>query len=72
MPYFVYHIKPFGQLKLLSEFDQYAPASEQAKQLRNQLALPPAERIKVIFAQDALQAEDLLCALRPAPPLGDD
>lgn len=72
MPYFVYHVKPFGQLKLLSEFAQYAAASAHAKQLRSQLGVPPAERIKVIFAQDALHAEDLLCEVRAAPPLGDD
>ncbi|GAB4213577.1 MAG: hypothetical protein Fur007_08040 [Rhodoferax sp.] len=72
MPYFVYHVKPFGQIKALGEHASFALASQQAKQLRAEMALPVGEKVKVIFAEDAWTAEDLLCQVREAPPAGDD
>jgi hypothetical protein len=30
------------------------------------------EKIKIMFAEDALQAEDLLCQVRTPGPKGDD
>jgi hypothetical protein len=72
MPYYIYRVKPFAQLEQLAVFDSFAQASQQAKVLRQQLNVPPAEKVKVMFAEDALQAEDLLCQIRVASPRGDD
>ena len=71
MPYYIYRIKPFAQLEQL-ELDNFPEASKQAKKLRQQLDLPATEKVKVIFAEDASQAEDLLCQVRVAGPKGDD
>ncbi|MBE0472621.1 hypothetical protein [Rhodoferax sp.] len=72
MPYYIYHIKPFAQLEQLSVFESFAEASKQAKALRLSLDLPASEKVKVIFADNPLQAEDLLCQVRTAGPKGDD
>ncbi len=73
MPYFVYRIKPFTQLEEEARYESFAPASAHAKRLRAE-GLPDTERVKVIFAEDAFQAEDLLSQVRsrPAGPDGDD
>jgi hypothetical protein len=72
MPYYIYRIKPFAQLEQLDKFDTFPDASKQAKMLRQQLDLPATDKVKVIFADDPLQAEDLLCQVRVAGPKGDD
>ena len=72
MPYYIYRIKPFAQLEQLDKLDNFPEASNQAKKLRQQLDLPATDKVKVIFADDALQAEDLLCQVRVAGPKGDD
>jgi hypothetical protein len=72
MPYFIYRIKPFAQLEQLGKFDNFSDASKQVKMLRQQLDLPATDKVKVIFAEDPLQAEDLLCQVREAGPKGDD
>lgn len=71
MPYFIYRVKPFGQLEQLSAFETFPEASKHAKMLRLTLATP-TEKVKVIFADDPLHAEDLLCQVRTAGPKGDD
>jgi len=72
MPYYIYRVKPFAQLEQLSVFESFAEASKQAKVLRLALDLPVSEKVKVIFADNPLQAEDLLCQVRTAGPKGDD
>jgi len=72
MPYYIYRVKPFAQLEQLSVFESFAEASKQAKVLRLTLDLPASEKVKVIFADSPLQAEDLLCQVRTAGPKGDD
>ncbi|MDD2917536.1 hypothetical protein [Rhodoferax sp.] len=72
MPYYIYRIKPFAQFEQLSVFASFAEASKQAKVLRLELDLPASEKVKVIFADNPLQAEDLLCQVRTAGPKGDD
>ena len=72
MPYFVFSIRPFGQLAKLAEFAAFKDASAHAKSLR---ASPPggdAAKIKVMFADNPQLAEDLLCQAREAGPSGDD
>ncbi len=72
MPYYVFSVKPFAQLEKLAEFDDFASASAQAKALRSAQTGRDAPRIKLIFAEDPLAAEDLLLQVRQAGPTGDD
>ncbi len=72
MPYYIYHVKPFGQLEQLRALDTFSEASKQAKLLRLQLELPATDKVKVIFAENPSQAEELLCQVRVAGPKGDD
>jgi hypothetical protein len=72
MPYYIYRVKPFAQLEKLAVFDAFAEASAQAKALRATQSAQAPEKIKMIFAEDELQAQDLLCQVRDAPPRGDE
>ncbi|HNV58497.1 MAG TPA: hypothetical protein PKH72_02480 [Rhodoferax sp.] len=72
MPYYIYRVKPFAQLEKLAAFDAFAEASAQAKALRATQSTGTPGKIKVIFAEDELRAEDLLCQVRDAPPRGDE
>lgn len=72
MPYYVYSVRPFAQLERLAAFDAFRDASAHAKTLRGALPAGGDARIKVIFADNELQAEDLLCQVRDAGPTGDD
>jgi hypothetical protein len=72
MPYYIYRVKPFAQLEKLAPFDVFSEASAQAKTLRATQSAETPEKIKVMFADDELQAEDLLCQVRDAPPRGDE
>lgn len=72
MPYYIYRIKPFFQLEKLAEFDTFNAASAQAKVLRAQQTDDTPGKVKVMFADTELQAQDLLCQVRTAAPRGDD
>ena len=72
MPYYIYSIKPFGQLDKLCEFEAFGDASTQAKALRSAQVAEAPEKIKVIFAESEIQAEDLLCQVRTPAPRGDE
>ncbi len=72
MPYYIYLVKPFAQLEKLAAFDAFAEASANAKSLRAAQNAGTQGKIKVIFAENELQAEDLLCQVRDAPPRGDE
>lgn len=72
MPYYVYAVKPFAQLERLAEFDAFRPASVHAKALRQAAPADAAARIRVMFADNPLAAEDLLLQLREAGPSGDE
>ena len=72
MPYYVYAVKPFAQLDRLAEFDAFKAASAHAKSLRAAQPVAGQARIKVMFADTALAAEDLLLQVRDAGPTGDD
>jgi hypothetical protein len=71
MPYFVYRVQPFAQLEPLGQYATFQDASREAKALR---AAQPGQprRVRVIFADNALAAEDLLLQVREVPPGGDD
>jgi hypothetical protein len=69
MPYFVYRVLPFAQLEQLGSHASFSQASSQAKAVR---AEGGPGQVKVMFAEDALQAEDLLCQIRTPGPAGDE
>jgi hypothetical protein len=72
MPYFVFAVKPFAQLDKLGEFEVFKDASNYAKTLRAQQPAEEGVRIKVMFAEDQLSAEDLVNQLRTSVRTGDD
>ena len=72
MPYYIYRIKPFSQLEKLAEFDSFNDASASAKALRAAQSAETPGKVKIMFADNELQAEDLLCQVRVAGPKGDD
>ena len=78
MPYYIYRIQslPGGALKRLekvAEFAAFKEASAEAKRLRAAADLPLGSAVKVMFAENELQAEDLLSQVRePEPMIGDD
>jgi len=74
MPYFVYKITPpFKQLEKIDSFPNFKEASAFAKSVRTGMAEADNYTVKVIFAENELQAEDLLNQVRePEPMTGDD
>jgi hypothetical protein len=72
MPYYVYAVRPFAQLERLGEHAVFRDASAQAKALRATLTAGEAARIKVMFAETALAAEDLLLQIRDPEHPGEE
>ena len=72
MPYFVYRVQAFAQLQPLGEYASFPEASRAAKERRATEPGEPGRRVRVVFAENALAAEDLLLQVREAPPGGDD
>lgn len=72
MPYYVFAVRPFAQLDRLGEHAAFSDASAQAKALRTQLPAGDAARIRVMFADQAEAAEDLLLQVRDPRPAGEE
>lgn len=76
MPYYIYRITPVGpirQLAKITQFDSFKEASVEAKRLRREIDPSAGVTVKTIFAENELQAEDLLNQVREGEPLtGDD
>lgn len=76
MPYYIYRMTSLGpipRLEKITQFDAFKAASTEAKRLRRETDLGPAEAIKTIFAETELQAEDLLSQPRGEEPMtGED
>ncbi|MFZ9545112.1 MAG: hypothetical protein ACO27O_10960 [Hylemonella sp.] len=72
MPYYIYRIKPFSILEMLGTHDAFAAASAQATLLRAGRPQGSPDRIKVMFADNPLQAEDLLSQVREPRPTGEE
>lgn len=74
MPYFLYRLQPqpFMRLEPLGQCDTFPEASRQAKALRAAATDAAPGRVRIVFADNALVAEDLLLQVREAPPDGDD
>jgi hypothetical protein len=72
VPYYIYLVKPFAQLEKLAEFGAFSQASTRAKALRAAQEAHEPGKVKVIFADTELQAEDLLLQVRDAGPSGEE
>lgn len=75
MPYYIYRVTetPFKMLQKISEFEAFKEASNEAKRIRKEEDLTGGVQIKVMFADNELQAEDLLSQVREKEPItGDD
>jgi len=72
MPYYIYRIMPLGLLQKIEQHERFAEASARAKALRAADAPGTPGRVKVMFADNELQAEDLLGQIREPGPAGDD
>lgn len=74
MPYFIYKINAgptalVKQLEKLAEHEEYKAAKNQARELRAAQQAGDNATYKVIFADNALAAEEQLMELREAPIL---
>lgn len=72
MPYYVFSVRPFAQIRKLAEFAAFRDASAHAKALRAAPSDAADARIKVMFAENEQLAEDLLCQIRDPEPAGDE
>jgi len=74
MPYYVYRIETRGavrKLDALGAFDDYRSASLECRRLRAS-QLPESASIRMIFADNALRAEELLGEVREPGPIVDE
>lgn len=74
MPYYVFRINAgptaiVKQLDLLQEFEVFKEAQDYAKQIRAQQAEKDQSQVKVMFADNQLQAEEQLMEKRDKPIL---
>jgi hypothetical protein len=72
MPYFVYKISPtvaklIKPMEKLAEFENYKEARNHARGLRAENTYEEGEIVKVIFAENTLDAEEKLTEIRDAP-----
>ena len=75
MPYYLYKVfeSPIRRLEKIESHDAFKAASTRAKELRRELALSEGCAVKTIFADNELQAEDILSPVgAPQPEPGDD
>jgi len=75
MPYYIYRIVecPLRMLEKLEQHEIYKEASARAKELRKEEMWGANGQIRMIHAENELQAEDLLNQMRePVPEPGDD
>ena len=77
VPYYVYRIERVGaipRLEAIGSHQSYAGAAAECKRLRAvDQAMPAGSSVRMIFAENPLQAEDLLSEHRtPGPSVGDD
>lgn len=74
MPYFIYKIGRLNILEQMGVADSFKEAKGRATELRADLDADAGASVRIVFAANALEAEDLLS--RPQEPrpmtLGDD
>ena len=64
LPYYIYQIFKFKRLEKVAEYASFKDASAQVKALRVVPDLPLECTVKMIFAENEWQAEDLLSEIR--------
>jgi hypothetical protein len=74
MPYYIYRIHQgptaiVKNLELVAQHDEYKQAKQQAKQLRIEQPTDDTSQIKVMFADNQLDAEEKLMESREQPIL---
>jgi hypothetical protein len=74
MPYYIYKVSsfPLRMLEKLEQHDAFRDASARAKVLRSEMTSARDGSIKMILADNELQAEDLLSQQRAPQPNPDD
>jgi hypothetical protein len=73
VPYFIYRVFPFRRLEKVTDMPSFGAASAHAKALRASPDRPQDCTIRVIFAADENEAENLLSQIRePAPGVVGD
>jgi len=76
MPYFIYRVHefPVRRLDLVGRDDAFRTASARTKEVRASPDLPQGCTVRMVFAQNELEAEDLLNQKREAAPgvVGDE
>ena len=75
MPYYIYKVFdfPLKRVEKIEQHEVYRQGADRSKILRRELALTEKCNVKMMFAENELQAEELLMQVRePAPELGDD
>ena len=61
------------RVEKIEQHEIYKQGADRSKVLRKELALTEQCNVKMMFAENELQAEELLMTVRePAPELGDD
>jgi hypothetical protein len=72
MPYYLFAVTPSTPPHRLADFDRFTDASAHAKALRGEQPAGDPARIKLVFADNLLAAEDLLLQVREPGPAGDE
>ena len=73
MPYYLYRIALDKKLNYCDQaFDTYKEAKQCARQMRSEQTETDKDTIKVIFAKDQDEAEDLLLTPGKPRPKGED
>lgn len=74
MPYFIYKVHaPLKNLEKVAQHASFKEASRTVKELRAAPDMAAGGAIRMIFAENELEAEDLLSQVRkPEPMVGDD
>ena len=72
MPYFVYSVAADSKLELIRSFDSYREAKQAATAARLKPSVNESRLVRIIFAQDPVEAEELLRTKRERQPSEDD
>ncbi len=72
MPYFIYRIGPLGVLEPLGCAERFQDAKARARELRREAG--SVESVRIVFAANELEAEELLSRPPPSGPqrLGEE
>ena len=72
MPYYVYKINTMKIMEKVAEYEKFPDASKAAKVLRTELGDPNPRSVRVVFAENELEAEDMVGQEKPFVHTGED